>query len=37
LIPISALGAWAHGHRDAIDVARLAFDTRTANHLLSGE
>ena len=28
LIPISALGAWAYGHRDAIDAARLAFDAR---------
>lgn len=28
LSPISALGAWAHGHRDAIDAARLAFDAR---------
>ncbi len=29
LIPISALGAWAYGHRDAIDAARLAFDARS--------
>ena len=28
LSPISALGAWAYGHRDAIDAARLAFDAR---------
>ena len=28
LIPISALGMWAHGHRDAIDAARLEFDAR---------
>ena len=28
LTPISALGAWAYGHRDAIDAARLAFDAR---------
>ena len=28
LIPISALGVWAYGHRDAIDAARQAFDAR---------
>ena len=31
LIPISALGAWAYGHRDAIDAARLAFDARMSD------
>ena len=36
LIPISALGAWAYGHRDAIDAARLAFDARAA-HLLPAD
>jgi len=33
LPPISALGAWAYGHRDAIDAARLAFDARAGTQL----
>lgn len=33
LIPISALGAWAYGHRDAIDAARQAFNAKAANQL----
>lgn len=28
--PISALGAWAFGHREAIDAARLAYDVKNA-------
>ena len=36
LIPISARGAWAYGHRDAIDAARQAFDARAA-HLLPAD
>ncbi|MGK5055794.1 winged helix-turn-helix transcriptional regulator [Janthinobacterium sp. LB2P49] len=36
LIPISALSAWAYGHRDAIDAARLVFDARSAAQPPSG-
>lgn len=31
--PISALGAWAFGHRQDIDAARLAYDARHAGAL----
>ena len=37
LIPISALGIWAYGHRDAIDAARQAFDARREAELPPGD
>ena len=36
LIPISALGAWAYDHREAVDAARLAFDAKSDALLPTG-